>query len=212
MGDWGDRDVFQFYPRESLLEMGLRGSTVLAANALGPTSAAYLSPVVIRDIHADGYPLCEGRKTDRKNPPVVLLPNRAALAEWCTYAARYRTDAYERAWREDDGADKARRGSGWSFFMRSKRRNLHCAYLCTYLDELGVGCAFDPCAFDDDRYYIGYYAYGLSTVVQQWKNKAGKKHLIVPMNDAGALADVVDLIYGWYDGGPRSITEKSLWR
>lgn len=210
VGDWGDRDVFQFYTREALLSKGLVGSTVLAVNALGPTSSAYLAPVTLLDVHQDGYPLCEGRKVDRDNPPVVLLPDRDALREWCCYAAHYRTEVYERAWRADGGQAKSG-GRGLSFLMGSKRRNLHCDYLCTYLDPLGIGCAFEPCAFDGKHYFTGYYTQGFATVVERWKNRDGKKHLIVPMNDEGALADVVDLIYTWYDGGPDSVMSASIW-
>ena len=210
-GDWGERDVFQFYTRAALLEQGLQGATVLAVNALGPTSAAYLAPVTVLDVHPDGYPLCEGRSIDRDNPPVVLLPNRHVLKEWCRYASSYRTEAYENAWRINGGQAKSQ-GRGWSFLMGNKRRNLHCDYLCTYLDQLGIGCAFEPCAYDGKHFFTGYYSYGFSTVVERWKSRAGKKHVIVPMNDEHALADVVDLIYSWYDGGPNSVMSASIWR
>ena len=210
-GEWGDRDVFQFYPKEFFFDQGLVGSTLVAVNALGPTSSAYLAPVNLVNMHADGYPLCEGREVDSENSPVVLLPNRTTLKEWCSYAARYRAEAYERAWRDDRGSSK---GGGWgsSFLMGNKRRNLHCDYLCTYLDELGIGNAFEPCAYDGKHYFTGYYSYGFASVPQRWKNKSGRRHIIVPMNDEGALADAVDLIYGWYDGGSDSVMTESIWR
>ena len=208
-GNWGDRDVFQLRSRDFFVDNGLVGTTVLAVNALSETSAAYLAPVKVLDMHPDGYPLCENREVDPQSPPPVLLPDRAALAEWCSYAAHYRGEAYERAWKRDGG--ESRRSGGGSFLLGNKRRNLHCDHLCTYLDELGVGVAFEPCAYDGKRYYTGYYTYGLATVLQQWKNPAGPKHLIVHRGDEHALEDVADLIYGWYDGGEASIVAESIW-
>ena len=95
--------------------------------------------------------------------------------------------------------------------LGNKRRLLHCDYFCTYLDELGVGVAFEPCAYDGKRYYTGYYTYGLATVLQQWKNASGPKHLIVRRGEERALDNVVDLIYGWYDGGESSVVTESIW-
>ena len=182
-GEWGDRDVFQFYAREFFFDQELVGSTLVAVNALGPTSSAYLAPVTLVDM----------------------------LKEWCSYAARYRAEAYERAWRDDRDSSK---GGSWgsSFLMGNKRRNLHCDYLCTYLDELGIGNAFEPCAYDGKHYFTGYYSYGLASVPQRWRSRSGRRHIIVPMNDEGALADVVDMIYGWYDGGSDSVMTESIWR
>ena len=209
-GEWGDRDVFQLHPREYFVDNGLIGSTVVAVNALGESSAAYFAPVRVLGIHSGGYPLCEKREVDSQNPPPVLLPDRAALAEWCAYAARYRGDAYERAWERDGGSSRPS-GGGLSFLLGNKRRSLHCDFFCTYLDELGIGVALEPCAYDGKRYYTGYYTYGLGTVLQQWKNAAGPKHRIVRRADEYALEDVVDLIYGWYDGGESSTVAESIW-
>ena len=209
-GEWGDRDVFQLRPREYFIDNGLIGSTIVAVNALSESSAAYLAPVRVLDMHPDGYPLCEQREVDSQNPPPVLLPDRTALAEWCAYAARYRGDAYERAWERDRGGSRPG-GDGLSFLLGNKRRSLHCDYFCTYLDELGVGVALEPCAYDGKRYYTGYYTYGLATVLQQWKNAAGPKHRIVRRADEHALEDVVNLIYGWYDGGESSTVAEPIW-
>ena len=209
-GEWGDRDVFQLRPREYFIDNGLIGSTMVAVNALSESSAAYLAPVRVLDMHPDGYPLCEQREVDSQNPPPVLLPDRTALAEWCAYAARYRGDAYERAWERDRGGSRPG-GDGLSFLLGNKRRSLHCDYFCTYLDELGVGVALEPCAYDGKRYYTGYYTYGLATVLQQWKNAAGPKHRIVRRADEHALEDVVNLIYGWYDGGESSTVAEPIW-
>lgn len=209
-GCWGDRDVFQLRPREYFIDNGIVGTTVVAVNALSETSAAYLAPVKVLEMHRDGYPLCENREVDVQNPPPVLLPDRAALAEWCSYAAEYRGDAYERAW-ERDGGESRRSGGGASFLLGNKRRLLHCDYFCTYLDELGVGVAFEPCAYDGKRYYTGYYTYGLVTVLQQWKNASGRTHIIVRRGDERALDDVVELMYRWYDGGESSIVNGSIW-
>lgn len=208
-GSWGDRDVFQLRSRKFFIDNGLVGSTVVAVNALSETSAAYLAPVKVLGMHPDGYPLCENREVDGQNPPPVLLPDRIALAEWCAYAACYRGEAYERAWRSDGG--DARRSGGVSFLLGNKRRNLHCDYFCTYLDELGIGVAFEPCAYDGKRYYTGYYTYGLASVLQQWKNTVGPKHLIIRRSEEHAIDDVVDLIYGWYDGGESSVVTESVW-
>lgn len=209
-GCWGDRDVFQLRPREYFVDNGLVGATVVAVNALSETSAAYLAPVKVLEMHRDGYPLCENREVDGQNPPPVLLPNRAALAEWCSYAAEYRGDAYERTW-ERDGGESRRSGRGASFLLGNKRKMLHCDYFCTYLDELGVGVAFEPCAYDGKFYYTGYYTYGLAVVLQQWKNDSGCAHLIVHRGDECAIDDVVELMYRWYDGGESSIVNASIW-
>ena len=208
-GNWGDRDVFQLHPRDYFIDNGLVGSTVVAVNALSETSAAYLAPTKVLDMHPDGYPLCEDRVVDEQNPPPVLLPDRAALAEWCSYAAAFRSDAYERAWERDGGANRS--SGGGSFLLGNKRRNLHCDYLCTYLDELGIGCAFEPCAYDGKRYFTGYYTYGMATVLQQWKNVAGPKHLIIRRGDGHALEDVIELMYHWYDGSGASVVTENVW-
>ena len=208
-GEWGNRDVFQLHPRDYFVDNGLVGSTVVAVNALSETSSAYLAPVKVLEMHPDGYPLCENREVDGQNPPPLLLPDRAALTEWCAYAARYRGEAYERAW-QSDGGDNRRSGQG-SFLLGNKRRLLHCDYFCTYLDELGIGVAFEPCAYDGKRYYTGYYTYGQATVLQQWKNASGPKHLITRRSEEHAIDGVVDLVYGWYDGGESSVVDAPAW-
>ena len=209
-GDWGDRDVFQLRSRDFYIDNGLVGATMLAANALSETSSAYLAPVHVLEMHADGYPLCEGRTVDSQNPPPVLLPDRAALKEWCIYAARYRSEVYERAWVKNGGSNQ-QRGAAASFLLGNKRRLLHCDYFCTYLDEIGIGVAFEPCAYDGKRFYTGYYTYGLATVLQQWKHEDGKTHIIVSRSDCNAIDNVVDKVYGWYDGGEASRMSESLW-
>ena len=209
-GPWGDRDVFQLCPPEFFTENGLIGATMLSVNALGAQSSAYIVLRKVVRMHDDGYPVCEGGEPSADNPPPVLLPDRAALREWCEYAALKRGTAYERAWESGAGARNSS-GGAWSFLMGNKRRNLHCDYFCTYIDEMGVCIAFEPCAYDGKRYFTGYYTYGRPTVLQRWKSPEGSKHAIVRRSDSAMISQMVDTIYSWYDGGPRSTVSESIW-